>query len=131
MKRCTGMENKLIEYLDGRAKPAERRAVEEHLAACAECRVRAEEFRTLWDALDDLPVLSPSPSFDASLRARIAAEPAPRRIWDWLPSPRLAFATTALIAMSVWMSSMPRTAPNQDDDRGECESGDGRMRISA
>ena len=28
-QRCTGMENKLVEYLDGRAKPAERRAVED------------------------------------------------------------------------------------------------------
>jgi hypothetical protein len=111
--RCTGMENKLVEYLDGRAKPAERHAVEEHLAACAVCRARAEGFRMLWDALDDLPVLSPSPSFDALLRARIAAEPACRRFWDWLPSPRLAFATTALIAMSVWMVSMPRVTPDR------------------
>ena len=111
--RCAGMENKLVEYLDGRAKPAERHAVEEHLAACAVCRARAEGFRMLWDALDDLPVLSPSPSFDALLRARIAAEPACRRFWDWLPSPRLAFATTALIAMSVWMVSMPRVTPDR------------------
>ena len=102
------MENKLVEYLDGRAKPAERHAVEEHLTACAACRVRAEEFRALWDALDDLPVLSPSPAFDASLRARIAAEPVRRGFWDWLPSPRLAFAVTALVVMSVWLSSMPR-----------------------
>jgi anti-sigma factor RsiW len=111
--RCTGMENKLIEYLDGRAKPSERHAVEEHLAACTSCRTRAEEYRLLWEALDDLPALSPSPAFDASLRARIAAEPAPRRFWDWLPSPRLAFATTALIAVSVWMASMPRIATDQ------------------
>ena len=48
MERCTKMENKLIEYLDGRAKPAERRSVEEHLAACAACRTRVEEFSTLW-----------------------------------------------------------------------------------
>ncbi len=103
--RCTGMENKLVEYLDGRAKPTERRAVEEHLSSCAECRARAEEFRALWSALDDVPMLSPSPSFDAALRARIAAEPAPRRFWDWLPSPRLGFAVTALVVMSVWLSS--------------------------
>ena len=112
-ERCTGMENKLVEYLDGRAKPAERHAVEEHLAACAVCRARAEGFRMLWDALDDLTVLSPSPSFDALLRARIAAEPARRRFWAWLPSPRLAFAATALVAMSVWMVSMPRVTPDR------------------
>jgi anti-sigma factor RsiW len=129
--RCTGMENKLIEYLDGRAKPAERHAVEEHLAACASCRTRAEEFRMVWDALDDLPALSPSPAFDASLRARIAAEPAPRRFWDWLPSPRLAFATTALIAMSVWMASMPRITTDQTTIAAKSnqvsEEGDFRM----
>jgi anti-sigma factor RsiW len=109
-KNCTGMENKLIEYLDGRTKPAERRAVEQHLMACADCRLRAGEFRMVQDALDDLPVISPSSAFDASLRARISAEPVRRGFWDWLPSPRLAFAVTALVAMSVWLSSMPRVA---------------------
>jgi len=111
MKSCNGMQDKVVEYLDGRIRPAERRAVEEHFSSCAECRVRAEQFRALWNALDDLPVLSPSPAFDASLRARIAAEPSPRHFWSswiWLPSPRLAFAVTALVVMSVWLSSMPR-----------------------
>ena len=116
--RCTGMQEKLVEYLDGRAKPAERRIVEEHLSSCAECRVRAEEFRLLWSVLDDLPALSPSPApsaaFDASLRARIAMEPARHNFWNWLPSPRLAFAVTALVTVSVWMSSMPRVAPNPE-----------------
>jgi len=114
-ERCAGMEDKLVEYLDGRAKPAERRAVEEHLAVCSGCRHRAEDFRALWGALDDLPVISPSAVFDASLRARIAAEPAHRGFWGWLPTPRLAFAVTALVAMSVWLSSMPlpRVTTNQ------------------
>jgi ferric-dicitrate binding protein FerR (iron transport regulator) len=114
-KACAGMEEKLVEYLDGRAKPAERRAVEEHLAGCSGCRRRAEEFRALWGALDDLPVISPSPAFDAALRARIAAEPARRGFWGWLPSPRLAFAVTALVAMSVWMASMPRVTTDQTE----------------
>jgi anti-sigma factor RsiW len=111
--RCKGMPDKLIDYLDGRANPAERRAVEEHLSSCGECRVRAEQFRLLSSALDDLPMLSPSPAFDASLRARIAAEPARRHFWNWLPSPRLAFAVTALVVMSVWLSSMPRVPTDQ------------------
>lgn len=106
---CKKMENKLVEYLDGRARPAERRAMEEHLTACADCRVRADEFRMVWDAMDDVPVLSPSSSFDAALRARIAAEPARVSFWSWLPSPRLAFAVTVLVAMSVWLSSMPHS----------------------
>jgi anti-sigma factor RsiW len=113
--RCKGMEDKLVAYLDGRARPAERRAVEEHLAACADCRARAGEFTALWSALDDLPAISPSPAFEASLRARLAAEPARRGFWSWvqLPSPRLAFAATALIALSVWISSVPQPTRNQ------------------
>ena len=106
--QCAALEGKLVEYLDGRARPAERHAIEEHLSGCASCRLRADEFQSLWTALDDLPAISPSPSFDASLRARIAAEPVRRSFWSWMPTPRLAFAVTALVAMSVWISSMPR-----------------------
>ena len=110
--KCQSIENKLVAYLDNRALPAERRAVEEHLASCAGCRARAEEFRALWSALDDIPEVSPSPSFDALVRRRIAAEPAPRSFWHWIPSPRLAFAVSALVAMSVWLSTMPRPQTN-------------------
>jgi putative zinc finger protein len=106
---CASMESKLVVYLDGRAQPAERRAVEQHLSTCEACRLRAEEFRALWGVLDDLPPISPSPSFDAAIRARIAAEPERRSFWHLLPSPRLAFAVTALVILSVWLSSSPRT----------------------
>jgi hypothetical protein len=112
LKQCAAIESKFVEYLDGRARPADRHAVEEHLSGCSSCRLRADEFRALWSALDDLPAISPSPAFDASLRARIAAEPARHSFWEWMPSPRLAFAVTALVAMSVWMSSMPRPMGN-------------------
>jgi anti-sigma factor RsiW len=112
-KNCAGMEEKLVEYLDGRAKPAQRRAVEDHLAVCSDCRNRAEDFRALFGALDDLPVITPSPWFDASLRARITAEAGQPGFWAWIPSPRLAVAITALVAISVWLASMPRI-PNKN-----------------
>jgi hypothetical protein len=111
-KQCAALEGKLVQYLDGRSGPVERHAVEEHLSQCASCRLRAEEFRALWSALDDLPSISPSPAFDASLRARVAAEPARRSFWQWVPSPRLVFAVTALVAMSVWLSSRPHPMGN-------------------
>ena len=124
---CAAMEGKLVEYLDGRAKPIERRAIEEHLAGCSACRNRAEDFRAVLGALDDLPMISPSPAFDASLRARIAAEPARRGLWGWLPSPRLAFAVTALVAMSIWMASMPRITTNDPAMSGVAGEADFRM----
>jgi len=112
-RRCEGMEDKLVEYLDGRAKPAQRRAVEEHLAGCEGCSVRAQEFRALWSVLDDVPAISPTPGFDAALRARLVAEPVRRGFWEWMPAPRFAFAALALVAMSVWVASVPRVTPNQ------------------
>ena len=111
-KNCAGMEDKLVQYLDGHAKLAERRAVEDHLAICLSCRNRAEDFRALFGALDDLPVISPSPWFDASLRARVAVVAGRPGFWGWIPSPTLAFAVAALVAMSVWLASMPRVANN-------------------
>lgn len=111
-KGCTALESILVEYLDGRARPAERRSVEQHLEGCSSCRARVQEFGALWSEIEDLPEISPSPAFDVALRALIAAEPVRRSFWDWLPSPRLAFAVTALIAMSVWMSSMPHVIPH-------------------
>jgi len=110
--KCASIEGKLVVFLDGRAQPAERRAVEQHLSTCAACRTRAEEFRALSGVLDDLPSISPSASFDAALRARIAAEPPQRSFWHLMPSPRLAFAVTALVVMSVWLSSSPRVKVN-------------------
>jgi anti-sigma factor RsiW len=112
---CEFIESKLVEYLDGRAQPAERHAVEDHLAGCASCRTRVAEFRSVWSALDDVQEISPSAFFDALLRQRIAAEPARRSFWHWIPSPRLAFAVTALVATSVWLSSMPRVTTNTQE----------------
>lgn len=109
---CERMENRLIAYLDGRAGQAERSDVEAHLAACTACRTRAQEFRLLWNVLGEVPMEEPSPSFDDRLRARIAAEPARPSVWSWLvPSPRLAFAVSLLVILSVWVSSVPERLP--------------------
>jgi anti-sigma factor RsiW len=104
---CERISTELIAYLDGRAGAAERREVESHLAACAACRVRAEGFRGVWKALEEIPVVEPSLGFDARIRQRIAAEPRPRP-WSWLmPSPRLAFSLCLLVALSTYISSRP------------------------
>lgn len=113
---CEQISAEFISYLDGRAGAEERREVEAHLETCAACRTRAEEFGKLWNVLDEDPAIQPSPSFDARLCQRIAAEPAPNR-WAWL-MPRPAFAMALLLAMSVWMSrpsANVATAKSDDD----------------
>jgi len=111
--KCEDVSNNLIAYLDMRMDSAERREMEEHLAGCAACRARADEFRQIWKVMDELPAIEPSLGFDARMRQRVAAEP--RRTWlRWIvPQPRLALAAVLLIALTVWVAKLPsnKTGP--------------------
>jgi anti-sigma factor RsiW len=111
---CEQLQETLVAYLDIKAKPSERRQVAAHLAECAACRVRAEQFRLLWGVLDELPMVPPSPAFDAAVRARVAQEPRRTSFWNWArPAPRLAFAAAALVVLSLWLSSSVPPARQQ------------------
>ena len=107
MMKCENISKELIAYLDRRANSAERLMVEEHLAECALCHARAEEFRKLWSVMDEMPAIEPSLGFDARVRERVAAEPS--RGWaGWLvPQPRLAFSMAFLLLLSVWIARFP------------------------
>lgn len=110
---CEQMSKSLVSYLDGKANARERDEVEAHLKMCTECRERAEEFRRLWNVMDEVPAVEPSFGFDARLRQRIAAEPRPK-MWAWLlPSPRFAAAVALLLGLSVFVSlKQPAQSPN-------------------
>lgn len=113
---CKEMEARLISYTDGRATDAERAAVERHIESCAACRAHVAEFRGVWSALDEAPALEPSPSFDARLRQRIAAEPRRRAWFGWLrPWPRLALATAAIALLAVWVATPLVEAPKENE----------------
>lgn len=105
---CNRMESKILPYVDGRLKASEQREVETHLAKCAACRVRVNEFRAVSGLLEELPQIEPSGAFDARVRARVAAEPVKQSWWAWLaPSPRVAFAASMLLFATVWIGSRP------------------------
>src|SRR2546429_604083 len=98
---CGRMENKILEYVDGRLKESERLEVEKHLAACPACRLRVNEFRAVSGLLDELPMIEPSAAFDLRVHARVAAEPVKQSWWAWFaPSPRVVFAAS-LLAMAM------------------------------
>ena len=119
---CERMETQLIAYLDGKASAGTGREVEAHLAACAACRTRAEEFRRVWNVLDEATAVEPSLGFDARLRQRVAAEPASGGPFAWLiPSPRFAFAVSLLVALAVWISSAPPTAVENNSANARSE----------
>ena len=62
---CERIGSRLLGYIDGRLKESEKREVEKHLATCSPCSMRVEEFRAVSGLLDELPVIEPSPEFDA------------------------------------------------------------------
>jgi anti-sigma factor RsiW len=116
---CEKMESRILGYVDGRLKESERPEVEKHLATCAPCRVRAEEFRAVSGLLDELPVIEPSPAFDARVHALVAAEPVKTNWWAWLRvSPRVAFVASMLLLATVWLGyhSRQTVLPVQVDD---------------
>ena len=108
------MESKILSYVDGRLKESERPDVEKHLEACAPCRVRVAEFRAVSGLLDELPVIEPSPAFDARVHARVSAEPVKVSWWAWMRvSPRVAFAASMLLLASVWLGFYSHPAAPQ------------------
>ena len=106
--KCEDVSKELIAYLDRRSNSAERSQVEAHLTSCAACRMRAEEFRKVWNVLDEMPIQEPSLGFEARLRQRIADEPRPGWFRWLVPQPRLALSMALLVALCVWVSRLPR-----------------------
>src|SRR5438128_8516486 len=101
---CGRMESRILPYVDGRLKEGERRDVEKHLATCAACRLRVNEFRAVSGLLDELPVIEPSAAFDIRMQARVAAEPAKQSWLAWFaPSPRAVLAASMLLLATVWI----------------------------
>jgi anti-sigma factor RsiW len=103
---CSRMEDRILPYVDGRLKEGKRREMEAHLAACAACRLRVNEFRAVTGLLDELPQIEPSAAFDMRVHARVAAEPVKQSWWAWFtPSPRVAFAASLLLLGMVWIGT--------------------------
>jgi anti-sigma factor RsiW len=105
--KCEEVSNELMAYIDGRVKSDARRGIEAHLAGCAACRTRADEFRKVWTALDEAPAIEPSFGFDARLRQRIAAEPRRSGFFSFVPQPRLALSMALLAALTVLIVKLP------------------------
>ncbi len=106
---CEKMASRILGYVDGRLKESERLDAEKHLASCAPCRLRMNEFRAVSGLLGELPVIEPSDAFNARVHALVAAEPVKVSWWAWLHfSPRVAFATSVLALAVVWMGFSSR-----------------------
>jgi anti-sigma factor RsiW len=107
---CAEFEHRIISFVDGRLSASEREDLERHFAACASCRLRAAEYRRLWEVLEELPAVEASAAFDARLRQQVQAEAARKAsFWGWLaPQVRVVLATGALLTLALVLVRMPR-----------------------
>lgn len=117
--KCQDVSNELIAYLDRRINSADRAEIEHHLLACAACRARAAEFRSLWGLLDEMPAVEPSLGFDARIRERVARDRASGWLRWLVPQPRLAFALAVLLGLCAWMAKLPSAQPRIEASRAQ------------
>src|SRR5271165_5000612 len=75
----------------------------QHLASCAACAGKMEEFRQTMVLLDEWKAPEPSPYFDVRLQARLREEMAkPQAGWlTWFRRPVLAASLTVLMGIGV------------------------------
>jgi predicted anti-sigma-YlaC factor YlaD len=108
---CPEMEVRLNEYVDGTLAPADRTALEAHLAGCAGCRAAVAELQGLVAAGRDLPrTIVPSRDLWAGIAARINERGRGRRWWRerafWAGA--LAAAATLVVAIGIYrLTSAP------------------------
>ena len=67
--RCS--EELLWSYVDGELPPEERKALEEHLKLCPECRRELSLMMEMERALSEEPIVSPDPRFTEKIMSRI------------------------------------------------------------
>ncbi len=88
--------------------PAERQAVERHLAACEECRQELERLELTRTALLSVRE-EPVPQRIAFVSDKVLEPPWWQRFWQ--SAPRLAFASAAMLSVAILVHAFTRPAP--------------------
>ena len=71
---CEGFQERFADYLSGRIKAAEKKALKDHLAGCETCRHQLKQMEVVWLALGDLPERQPSPALRSRFYAMLESE---------------------------------------------------------
>jgi anti-sigma factor RsiW len=93
------IEAKLSDYHEGLLADAERRAVADHLAGCADCRASAEELRATVDALSGLKRMPAPEAFGPGVEATIRRRSAGRFFGRRAFGDRVPFELLAVVAL--------------------------------
>ena len=116
MIACAEARERIARWLSGEIDPGSRRALEEHLGACADCAADTERTRRAIDLLAAEDVPDPGAaywsSFGGRLRARIAAADRHRRLRGLVASIAAAAIVVAGLALvQTRRDAAPRMLP--------------------
>ncbi len=118
MKGCEAYNHELDAYIDGELDPRTREPFQAHLPGCSPCTVALERRESLDHALRSLPVVEPSPQFEARFWARLARlEDRPSWRERWLRVPRTAWVAggAALAVGAALLLSLRHPALSEQD----------------
>ncbi len=97
------------DYLDGTGTPE----AEQHLDFCAECRARVEEYKLVYQALEDDSEFRLPYNFAEAVMSRVGAEtvsPEPRRIWE--PVLYIIGAAALVWGVLYYFGAFPKSLPD-------------------
>ncbi len=110
---CRHFEMLIQKYHDSELGAAERAEYENHLASCSSCMELDMQFAAEFGALDEIPLIEPSPGFDSGVMARVdvarfrksaasRAGAVVRGGWDRIPFPaRVAAGIAAVFGLFI------------------------------
>jgi anti-sigma factor RsiW len=114
-------EDALVDLVDGRLDGAQRRDVERHLEACANCRAMIEDLRSIRAAAFMLDRREPKVETFSRVQAAIAAEPTPKGRLLTMPARAswavwLGAAAALILATVIGLLPLMNRAPNTHAD---------------
>jgi hypothetical protein len=130
--RCDELAELTIDYVNGALGAEARRAADEHLATCPDCRAEIDALSRVWGALGRLPDAAPSEDLGARFRRTLDArrelrDPRAARASSWLARPAIQAVAAALILLVgiaagvaiQRVTSAPEQDRTSDDGRRE------------
>lgn len=108
--KCRTIQRKLSAFLDGELPEKTTSRISEHLSKCPTCQQEAASLSSVWEGLEEMHAIDPSPYFWTRLSARIAQAEEQRfplkEIWGMLH--RLLVPATAIAAsvVGLWIGGV-------------------------
>ncbi|MFA5857697.1 MAG: gliding motility-associated C-terminal domain-containing protein [Elusimicrobiota bacterium] len=119
---CQKMKPLILWYIDQSLDPVQAQAVEHHLRVCNDCKLYADEFRTMYGKLGSIPSVTVSPVFHAKALQKLKSLPT-QKVYGYTSSPIWNYARWAgaaavmLLAIVLFVQNRDNVSPTKQTDK--------------